>query len=80
MEIEEVRPNKPNFPLIVALSVVVIGIVFVIALLVLHLEGKHLLPHRPDKHPTSELRLPVGGAAGMQATAGRLGFTSRAVC
>jgi hypothetical protein len=55
MEIEQTRPNGPNFLLIVGLFCVTILVIFVLALLFVHFDGKHLTFRHHSAHPTSQL-------------------------
>jgi hypothetical protein len=57
MEIEQVKPNKPNFLLIVILFCVTILVFFVLAYLFLDFEGGHLTFRHHTQHPTSQLVL-----------------------
>jgi len=45
MDIEQTSPNKPNFLLVVLLSCVTILCIFLAILLVLHWDGRPLIPH-----------------------------------
>jgi tellurite resistance protein TehA-like permease len=58
-DIEQVRPNKPNFLLVVLLSGATLVVLFVIAYFVLHWEGTRLVPKHHSKNPTSQLVLPA---------------------
>jgi hypothetical protein len=61
MEIEQTLPKKPNFLLILALFCVTILVIFVLALAFLDIEGGHIHLRHRDRHPTSQLTLPVSG-------------------
>lgn len=58
MQIEQLPPNKPNFGKVVLLSGIALLIVFVAALIILRLSGKHLSPNVGTK-ATSQLRRPA---------------------
>lgn len=58
MDIEQVRPNKPNFLLILGLFCGVILVLFVLALLFLHVDAGHIAFRHHSAHPTSFLQLP----------------------
>jgi hypothetical protein len=58
-DIEQVRPNKPNFLLVVLLSGATLVVLFVIAYFVLHWSGSRLVPKHHSKEPTSQLVLPA---------------------
>jgi hypothetical protein len=58
MEIEQTKPNKPNFGLIVVLFCATILVMFVLALLFLTFDGSHLRFRHHTEHPTSQLALP----------------------
>jgi hypothetical protein len=55
MEIEQTKPNKPNFGLIVGLFCATILVMFVLALLFLTFDGSHLRFRHHTQHPTSLL-------------------------
>ena len=59
MEIEQIKPNKPNFLLIVILFFVTILVVFVLAYFFVDFEGGHLNFRHHTQHPTSQLALPA---------------------
>ena len=59
MEIEQVKPNKPNFGLIVGLFCGTILVMFALALLFLSFDGSHIRFRHHSEHPTSQLALPV---------------------
>jgi hypothetical protein len=59
MDIEQVRPNKPNFGLVVGLSAAVMIVIFLIAYFTLDWDGKRLVPHHHQPHPTSQLVMPA---------------------
>ena len=59
MEIEQIKPNKPNFLLIVILFCVTILVVFVLAYFFVDFEGGHLNFRHHTQHPTSQLALPA---------------------
>jgi hypothetical protein len=59
MEIEQTRPNKPNFLLIVILFCATILVIFVLAYFFVDFEGGHLNFRRHHAHPTSQLILPA---------------------
>ena len=58
MEIEQLNPKRPNFLLIVILFAATILVLFVLALLFLSFDGKHLVFRHHGAHPTSQLVLP----------------------
>jgi predicted RND superfamily exporter protein len=57
MDLEQVRPNKPNFALIGVLSCVAIVVIFLAVLLVLHIESRHMTQKQPPSNPNAMLRL-----------------------
>jgi flagellar basal body-associated protein FliL len=59
MEIEQIKPKKPNFLLIVILFCVTILVVFVLAYFFVDYEGGHLRFRHHTQHPTSQLVLPA---------------------
>jgi len=59
MEIEQVKPNKPNFGLIVGLFCATIVVVLLLAILFLDVEGGHIHLRHHTQHPTSQLVLPA---------------------
>ena len=59
MEIEQIKPNKPNFLLIVGLFCATILVMFVLALLFLTFDGSHLRFRHHTQHPTSHLAPPA---------------------
>jgi len=59
MEIEQTRPNKPNFLLIVILFCATILVIFVLAYFFVDFEGGHLTFKSRRAHPTSQLILPA---------------------
>jgi hypothetical protein len=59
MELEQTRPNKPNFLLILVLFCVTILIIFVLAYFFVDFEGGHLTFRHHRAHPTSQLILPA---------------------
>jgi len=59
MEIEQTRPNKPNFLAVVLLACAAILVVFVLAYLFVDFEGGHLTFRHRRAHPTSQLILPA---------------------
>jgi hypothetical protein len=62
MQLEQVKPNKPNFGVVVFSFAAAILAIFVIAvLLVLHYRNKQNPPY--TKHPVSQLALPAGSQA-----------------
>lgn len=61
--LEQEPPNKPSFLLVVLLSGVAIIIVFILAIILLHLGGNRFGAHSFRKHPTSQLILPSGPAS-----------------
>jgi hypothetical protein len=60
MDIEQQRPNKPNFGLVVAIAGVVMLGIFVVALLTLRWDGKRLVPRHESRHPVSAVVWQVG--------------------
>jgi hypothetical protein len=62
MQIEQVKPNKPNFGLILGLFCATLIVIFVLALLFLDFEGGHLTFRHHSRHPTSQLLLPASPA------------------
>jgi hypothetical protein len=63
MEIEQKLPNGPNFGLIVGLFCATILVVFVLALIFVRFDGKHLTFRGHRQHPTSQLIRPAFGPA-----------------
>jgi hypothetical protein len=63
MNIEQVRPNKPNFLLIVLLSGATILILFVLAYFFVDFEAGHLTFRSHARHPTSMLVLPAASTS-----------------
>jgi hypothetical protein len=59
MEIEQTRPNKPNFLAVVLLACAAILVIFVLAYLFVDHEGGHLNLRHHRGHPTSQLALPA---------------------
>jgi hypothetical protein len=59
MEIEQVKPNKPNFLLIVILFCVSLLVLLLLAVLFLDVEGGHIHLRHHTQHPTSQLVLPA---------------------
>ena len=60
MEIpEQYPPNKPNFGMVVALSVAALFILLVVGYLFLHHEAGHLMPAKPATHAQIDLPAPV---------------------
>lgn len=58
MQLEQVKPNKPSFGLVVALSAVALIIIFVGAWLILEWSGHQKKKPPFTKHPVSQLALP----------------------
>ena len=56
--LEQLPPNKPSFLLVVILFAVSLIVIFLLALLVLHLAGSRFGRHTFRKNPTSQLILP----------------------
>ena len=56
--IEQQRPHKPSFLLVVMLFAATIIIVFILAIVFLHLGGNKLGSHSVRKSPTSQLVRP----------------------
>ena len=56
--LEQEPPNKPNFLLVVILFGAALIVIFLLALLVLHLAGGRFGRHTFRKNPTSQLVLP----------------------
>jgi hypothetical protein len=48
-------PKGPNFGLIVALFCVTIILIFLGAFVVLKINGRHLMPHKPNPQPNAAL-------------------------
>jgi hypothetical protein len=67
--IEQEPPNKPSFLLVVLLSGVAIIIIFILAIVILHLDGNRFGRHSFRKHPTSQLVLPSAPASARSALA-----------
>jgi len=61
--IEQEPPNKPSFLLVVLLSGVAIIIIFILAIVILHLGGNRFGSHPFRKHPTAQLVLPSAASA-----------------
>ncbi len=59
MEIEQTKPNQPNFGLIVGLFCATIVVVLLLAVLFLHVEGGSIHLRHHTQHPTSQLALPA---------------------
>ncbi|MGA7159079.1 MAG: hypothetical protein WBY53_19695 [Acidobacteriaceae bacterium] len=59
MEIEQRPPEQPNFLMIVILFCVTIVVIFVLAILFIHVHRKHLGFPDHHAHPTSQLVLPA---------------------
>jgi hypothetical protein len=57
LQLEQVRPNKPSFLLVVILAGVALIILFIVAIFVLHLDAGKLFNHHRT-HPASQLVLP----------------------
>ena len=60
--IEQQPPNKPSFLLVVLLSGVALIVIFILAVILLHLGGNRFGTHTFRKHPTSQLLLPLTSA------------------
>lgn len=58
MEIEQRPPNQPNFLLIVLLFGGALIVIFILAILFVRFDGKHLTFRHHGAHPTSQLVLP----------------------
>jgi hypothetical protein len=58
MEIEQVAPKKPNFLLVLILFGAALLVIFLLALIFLHFDKRHLGLRHKDAHPTSVLVLP----------------------
>jgi len=58
MELEQTRPNKPNFLAVVLLACATILVIFALAYLFVDTEGGHLTFRHRRAHPTSRLPLP----------------------
>jgi hypothetical protein len=58
MQIEQIAPKKPNFLLILILFGSSILIIFLLALIFLHFDKRHLGLRHNDAHPSSRLVLP----------------------
>jgi hypothetical protein len=59
MEIEQLPPKQPSFLLVVILFCVTLLVVFVLAVLFVRFDGKHLTFQHHHAHPTSQLILPT---------------------
>ncbi len=59
MNIEQTRPNKPNFLRVALLSAAAILLIALIALAIVGFDGKRLLPHAFTRMNTSRLVLPA---------------------
>jgi len=59
MEIEQLPPHQPNFLLVVILSGVALIVIFILAILFIGFDGKHLTFRHHRAHPTSQLVLPT---------------------
>ncbi len=58
MEIEELKPNKPNFGLVVALFAGTILVVIIVAVALVFWRGKSVTKAPFTKHPLSRLSAP----------------------
>jgi hypothetical protein len=56
--LEQQPPNKPNFLLVVLIAGATVIVIFIVAILVLHLDGSRFGRHSFRKQPTSQLVLP----------------------
>jgi len=68
MNIEQIKPNKPNFGVVVALASVSLLVIIVVAYFMLHWGGRDFLPHHTSAHPTSQLTMPGYGRAMSRST------------
>ena len=59
--LEQEPPNKPSFLLVVLLSGVALIVLFILAIILVHLRGNRFGAHSFRAHPTSELVLPNSG-------------------
>ncbi len=59
MDIEQLPPNQPNFLLVVILSGVALVVIFILAIVFVHFDGKHLTFRHHHANPTSQLVLPM---------------------
>ena len=57
IQLEQRPPNQPSFLTVVLVSAAVLIVIFIVAIVVLHLDRGKLFRHSP-KHPTSQLILP----------------------
>jgi len=63
MEIEQRDPEQPNFLLVVILFGATLLVVFVLALIFLRFDGKHITFRHRRAHPTSQLVYPFPPAS-----------------
>lgn len=58
MEIEQKPPNRPNFPLIVAIFSVVMVLGLVAAVMFVHFDRHNAFRHAVQKNPNAALHIP----------------------
>jgi hypothetical protein len=68
MEIEQKLPKSPNFGIVVGLFCATLLVFFVLALIFIRFDGKHLTLRHHSRHPTSQLVLPGAGQTSPEAT------------
>jgi hypothetical protein len=59
MDIEQLPPNKPNFLLVVLLSLAVLFVFFIVAYFTVRWDGQHLVFRHHSAEPHSGLVLPM---------------------
>jgi hypothetical protein len=59
MQIEQLPPKKPRFLLVVLAFGGTLIVIFILAYLILHFGGYHLLPRHHSTHPASQLVQPT---------------------
>jgi hypothetical protein len=59
MQLEQQPPNKPNFALVVAVAGAAMLVIFVLALLFVHWDGKHLRFGYTSKNHDTRLTTPL---------------------
>ncbi|MEO6924164.1 MAG: hypothetical protein ABI142_10090 [Bryocella sp.] len=62
MEIVQIKPKKANFLLVVFLSSLAGLVILIAAYMLMHWDGKNLVPEQTPKHPDSRLVMPLAGA------------------
>lgn len=67
MKIEQTRPDKPNFKLIVVFASVTLLVILALALVFVRFDGKHLVFRHHSPEPNSNLVMPTGGVTVLKA-------------